>query len=69
MEALKAVNIKLVVIRLQIQVYQQTSLGILKLKNIIKNQIFLLYKIRRLWHLKVNQLQSNKNYLRNLRKL
>jgi hypothetical protein len=65
MGALKAVIIKLGVIHLQFQVYQQTSQLILKLKNIIKNQIFLLYKIRRLWHHKGNQLQNNKKYLHN----
>ena len=48
MVALKAEIIKLEVIRHQFQVYQQTNQQILKLKNINKNQIFLLYKTRRL---------------------
>jgi len=65
MEALKAVIIKLVAIRHPFLAYRQISQQIFKLKNSIKNQIFLLCKIRRLWHLKENQLQSNKRYLLN----
>jgi hypothetical protein len=48
MVALKVVIIKLEEIHHQFLVYQQTSQQILKLKNNIKNQIFLLYKIKRL---------------------